>query len=248
MKRLLLSGYLLVIFYPLCAQWQAIHPKTSFNQFFARAVMPANTTVWYAVGNTMGISADGGTTWRAESVNGLPVHITAATRYYDIFFTSEYVGYFMHQNEVYKTTDHGTSWQKILAIEQSHTHYMASAFFSALYFIDDDHGYAVGEFQKIFRTSDGGVTWDTLSWSNETAPYISYSDVEFMDANTGFISGYEVDNVSTNFGFTEFVMKTTDGGEHWNRVEVPTDLENREVKLQFVSSDVGFARYAFAIW
>ena len=242
MKRLLLSGYLLVVFYPLCAQWQAIHPKTSFNQFFARAVMPANTSVCYALGNTMGISDDGGNTWRAESVNGLPVHITAATRYYDIFFTSEQVGYFMHQNEVYKTTDRGASWQKVLAIEQSHQHYMASAFFSALYFTDDDHGYVVGEFQKIFRTSDGGISWDTLSWSNDTAPYISYSDVEFLDANTGFISGYEVDNVSTNFGFTEFVMKTTDGGEHWNRVEVPTDLENREVKLQFVSSDVGFAR------
>lgn len=242
MKRLFLSGYLLVIFYPLCAQWQAIHPKTSFTQFFARAVMPRNTSLCYALGNTMGISADGGHTWSAQAINGLPVHITAATRYYDIFFTSEQVGYFMHQNQVYKTTDRGASWQIVLDIKQSHQHYMASAFFSALYFIDDDHGYAVGEFQKIFRTSDGGATWQTMSWSNDTAPYISYSDVEFLDTNTGFISGYEVDNVSTNFGFTEFVMKTTDGGENWTRVEVPTDLENREVKLQFVSRDVGFAR------
>ena len=242
MKRLLLSGYLLVFFYPLCAQWQAIHPKTTFNQFFAKAAMPRNTSLCYALGNTMGISADGGHTWSAQAVNGLPVHITAATRYYDIVFTSEHVGYFMHQNEVYKTTDRGAHWQKVLAIEQSHIHYMASAYFSALYFIDDDHGYAVGEFQKIFRTNDGGVTWDTLSWSNDTAPYISYSDVEFLDANTGYISGYEVNNISMNFGFTEFVMKTTDGGEHWTRVEVPSDLENREVKLQFVSSDVGIAR------
>jgi photosystem II stability/assembly factor-like uncharacterized protein len=242
MKRLLLSGYLLVIFYPLCAQWQTIHPKTTFNQFFARAVMPRNTSLYYALGNTMGISADGGYTWSAQAINGLPVHITAATRYYDIVFPSEQVGYFLHQNQVYKTTDRGASWQKVLDIKQSHTHYMASAFFSALYFINDDHGFAVGEFQKIFHTSDGGLTWQTLSWSNDTAPYISYSDVEFLDANTGFISGYEVDNISTNFGFTEFVMKTTDGGEHWTRVEVPTDLENREVKLQFVNSDVGFAR------
>ena len=242
MKRLFLSGYLLVFFYPLCAQWQAIHPKTSFNQFFARAVMPRNTSLCYALGNTMGISVDGGHSWSAEAVNSLPVHITAATRYYDIVFTSEQVGYFMHQDKVYKTTDRGASWQKVLDIEQSHQHYMASAFFSALYFTDDDHGYAVGEFQKIFRTQDGGVTWETLSRSNDTAPYISYSDVEFLDANTGFVSGYEVDNISTNFGFTEFVMKTTDGGEHWTRIEVPTDLENREVKLQFVNRDVGFAR------
>jgi photosystem II stability/assembly factor-like uncharacterized protein len=241
MKRFFLLWYGIALFCPVYAQWQAVHPKTPFHQLFTKAFVSADHSEFYAVGNSIGISKDQGATWQREVQNSLPVHITTDMRFLDIFFSSDNVGYFLYQNRVYKTVDRGKSWTKVLEVEQSHPHYMASAFFDALYFTDDDHGYVVGEFEKIFKTNDGGATWQTIRRTNTTVPYTSYTDVQFLDENIGFISGYTVDNISMNFGFTEFVMKTTDGGAHWQEAEVPTDLENREVKIQFINSDIGFA-------
>lgn len=72
-------------------------------------------------------------------------------------------------------------------------------------------GYICGHNGYVFKTTDGGGTWLPV-----TAPGISsvnYVAIQFIDANTGFISGR-----TTNGGDTTLFKKTTDGGATWNSI------------------------------
>src|SRR5690606_38408792 len=41
-------------------------------------------------------------------------------------------------------------------------------------------------------------------------------------------------------GLEEFVMRTTDGGGHWEEVEIPGTYENRLLHVQFLDEHIGF--------
>jgi photosystem II stability/assembly factor-like uncharacterized protein len=64
--------------------------------------------------------------------------------------------------------------------------------------------------------------------------------VQFLDVNTGFISGYEVSDILMNFGFDEFVMRTTDGGQTWERFNLPTGFDFRKIDLHFLDASNGY--------
>lgn len=98
-----------------------------------------------------------------------------------------------------RTSDGGSTWQWF------DTPFTNSWFF-ALDFPTSEVGYACGgtffgEYKNcLAKTMDGGVTWDTLT-ANEFPGYV-FSDVEFIDADRGFVVGD---------GYCG-LLKTTDGG------------------------------------
>lgn len=69
-------------------------------------------------------------------------------------------------------------------------------------------GYAAGNRDTIYKTTDAGVTWTKLPLPNPgVTPQISYKDMIALDANTVFLVGN---------GFPrKVVLKTTDGGNTW---------------------------------
>jgi len=85
---------------------------------------------------------------------------------------------------------------------------------TAVYFVDDKHGWAVGHDAQILATTDGGVTW-TKQFEDlkREAPLL---DVWFKDANTGFAVGA--------YGA---LLTTTDGGAHWADVSDRIDNEDQ---------------------
>jgi gliding motility-associated-like protein len=69
-------------------------------------------------------------------------------------------------------------------------------------------GYAAGNRDTIYKTTDGGTTWTKLPLPFPgVTPQITYTDLYALDANTVFLCGN---------GFPrKVVIKTTDGGATW---------------------------------
>lgn len=83
-------------------------------------------------------------------------------------------------------------------------------------FVDADHGwYGNGE-GKLYRTVDGGASWQKV-WDQ---PGTFIRAVGFADAQTGYIG-----NIGTNYypGVTDTnpLYRTTDGGETWQAITLP---------------------------
>ncbi|WP_248805139.1 WD40/YVTN/BNR-like repeat-containing protein [Pseudomonas sp. MWU13-2100] len=81
---------------------------------------------------------------------------------------------------------------------------------TAVYFVDDQHGWAVGHDAQILASTDGGATW-TRQFQDlkREAPLL---DLWFKDASTGFAVGA--------YGA---LLETTDGGQHWKNVSERID-------------------------
>ncbi|HSC82751.1 MAG TPA: YCF48-related protein [Pseudomonas sp.] len=84
---------------------------------------------------------------------------------------------------------------------------------TALYFVDDKHGWAVGHDAQILATDDGGANW-TLQYEDlsREAPLL---DIWFRDANQGYAVGA--------YGA---LLETSDGGKSWNDVSDRLDNED----------------------
>lgn len=85
---------------------------------------------------------------------------------------------------------------------------------TAVYFVDDKHGWAVGHDAQILASADGGVTW-TKQFEDlkREAPLL---DVWFKDTTTGFAVGA--------YGA---LLTTTDGGAQWADVSDRVDNEDQ---------------------
>lgn len=83
-----------------------------------------------------------------------------------------------------------------------------------LCFVDSRIGFIVGDLGAIYRTDDSGASWQKKT-SGTNLPIVS---VMFLNAQTGFATGYALSNCNEgdcNKG--SVLLKTTDGGETWSR-------------------------------
>jgi photosystem II stability/assembly factor-like uncharacterized protein len=91
-------------------------------------------------------------------------------------------------------------------------------------FTDADTGWAVGGTWDILHTSDGGDTWQTVSYGQ---PYPhSFYDVSFVDGQTGWVTG-------------GVILHTTDGGASWTEQE--SDYGYSLYGVSFVDANSGWA-------
>lgn len=74
----------------------------------------------------------------------------------------------------------------------------------AVYAIDSENVWAVGEQGLILHTTDGGVNWDQVTSGTARSLYT----VEFINADTGWVAGDD-DAVEPT------VLRTVNGGESW---------------------------------
>ncbi|MEO8296967.1 MAG: YCF48-related protein [Burkholderiales bacterium] len=92
---------------------------------------------------------------------------------------------------------------------------------TAVSFVDDRRGWAVGHWGVVLQTVDGGETW-TLQRSDtqEDRPLFG---VHFFDANHGVA-----------VGLWSLVLTTSDGGAHWQVVEMPVPEGARRADLNLL--------------
>jgi len=85
---------------------------------------------------------------------------------------------------------------------------------TAVYFVDDKHGWAVGHDAQILASSDGGANWSKQF--EDLAREAPLLDVWFKDASTGFAVGA--------YGA---LLTTLDGGQHWEDASDRLDNEDQ---------------------
>jgi photosystem II stability/assembly factor-like uncharacterized protein len=68
--------------------------------------------------------------------------------------------------------------------------------------VNSSTGYMTGSSGKVFKTTNGGLDWDSVTYAGVTS--ILYCP-DFIDANTGWVCGA-----------SGVIRKTTDGGATWN--------------------------------
>lgn len=135
-----------------------------------------------------------------------------------IYFTSASRGFIAgDRGYLAATTDGGRTWQ---------THPLKTTEnINEIYFRNEKNGYLAAG-RKVFITSDGGTTWnETLIFrsadlKNQTPSFLS---IRFADKKRGLAIGSML-NAKGNV-IDSLVMRTTDGGETWQRMKVPSKSE-----------------------
>src|SRR5215813_3813870 len=113
------------------------------------------------------------------------------------------------------------------------------AWLHAVFFIDQNRGWAVGSKGTVLQTVDGGNTWKPHGASTNDI----VRDIFFLDEKNGWlVCEVNVYELKTKEEPRAYLMKTTDGGEHWKRIEIKGfDVDSILVRAVFNRNGRGWA-------
>lgn len=129
---------------------------------------------------------------------GIDWEKVASISFGQIQFLNSKVGYGRNvgnlYNRIYKTIDGGSTWTSTFEIDED---------IKCFHFLDEDHGYFVGDNGLMYKTTDGGDSWQELD-----IPYEYYEFVKFYSYNVGYILDEE-----------GRLYKTENGGITWEMLD-----------------------------
>ena len=105
-----------------------------------------------------------------------------------------------------------------------------------IYFADESHGFIAGSGGTFLETADGGKSWTKRK--NFTDDKIL--QIYFTDDYTGWLL-CERDPFSRGANAVSYLMKSSDGGANWERVELRDAGRTRVTKIFFNPQGKGFA-------
>jgi photosystem II stability/assembly factor-like uncharacterized protein len=126
---------------------------------------------------------------------------------------------------------HGAAWEK----QRTGTF----AWLHTVFFVDERRGWAAGSKGALLSTSDGGATWELRKPPTEDALH----DIFFQDAETGWlVCERSIFKPMEKEESVSYLLKTTDGGANWSRVEVThgADVDLKLVGLRFADREHGW--------
>ncbi|MEO8168225.1 MAG: YCF48-related protein, partial [bacterium] len=167
-------------------------------------------------------TSDGGMTWRTVD--------TTAFTFNEIEFPTSQVGYAAGADYasttnpciLRKTIDGGESWQTIFSTN-------AGGDFEAVSFLNADRGWILSYAGLVFRTTNGGSSWefqDTVGMSGTSYPM---RDIVFTTPDSGWAVG--------GIAGTSAIARTTNGGSTWTK---SSGIANTIAKIAMVNSRVGW--------
>jgi photosystem II stability/assembly factor-like uncharacterized protein len=153
-------------------------------------------------------TSDGGVTWRAQP-SGTREHLLGV--YASSPTAAHVVGAF---GTLLSTSDGGATWRKqelswdrLIPLITKDSGILEPNL-NAVYFVNPETGWIVGEFGLVLKTSDGGRTWSSQTYGSDRPQLFA---VMFRDKLTGWSVGQQ-----------GTVLKTTDGGRNWLAVDIGT--------------------------
>jgi len=250
------------------------------RDFGAFRASSANTVVWsnarplrdlaprgdgtvFAVGGHFIARSANGVDWEEIPEDGCLGVLTALNR---AFFFDSTTGWAVgEQDTILKTTDGGTTWQRVRGGLSS-----PLISLSGVWFTSATNGWAVGRDEYgeplALRSTDGGSTWTPLPMG-ATA---TLNDVFFTDSLNGWIVG-DADMLRTTdggetwvsarngtpegsltrvffadadngwvIGYAALLCRTTDGGDTWVRQPIPGMLDQTLQDCHFIDRDTGW--------
>jgi len=248
-KKKVLTGFVLTLLslsqnHSYGQEWEVIYPANiGVRGDLVKAIQTPNENTACFIGNDILRFNNSGDLLSSVNVP-LPFQQRKIRANFDIQFISESEARMVFKNNIISSPDTGQTWNESLVLPPVNTSIESSSYFDAIHFPDQNTGYAVGSFEKIFKSVDGGDSWDELSSNPSTAPYIWYTDVFFLNELNGFVSGFEVNDIGQNFGFQAFVLHTGDGGQTWQRNDIATINDYRKSTLDFKTNNTGFVFFS----
>lgn len=149
------------------------------------------------------LTNDGGSTW-VKSTGAIPGFL-------DVCYASENILFAVGKNQkIYKSTNKGNQWSLI------YTGSKPDNFNLGVHFIDTDHGMVSSEEGEVFRTTDGGVTWTSLTF-NQGGPI---NDVLMLTTNDILLAATPGQ-----------VFSTSDAGINWSSDSTSWNLNRSYNKI-----------------
>ncbi|MBL7733242.1 MAG: gliding motility-associated C-terminal domain-containing protein [Chitinophagaceae bacterium] len=154
-------------------------------------------------------SFNGGTTW--TTINTFPAGTTSQS-FTDIEFPTSLIGYVAGSRDtIWKTTNGGVSWSKLPLPTPGVTPQIS---YTDMFALDANTVYLTGNgFPRkvVFRTTDGGNTWQDITNNILTLGGGNLNGVIFHDINNGYVVGPG-----------GVMYKTTNAGASWELDIAPT--------------------------
>ncbi len=167
-------------------------------------------------------SRDGGRTWRLVS-NGVADDVLA------IKMASSTKGYAVTRfSYLLRTRDGGRYWEakRLTVTDNVYQHPEGLRTLDAL---DGQFAVAAGIGGIVFKTEDGGETWQPIGYPTLSGLFDIY-DVRFTSRQTGWVVGWDND-----LGHYRNIYRTTDGGLTWQLV-MPLQAATTYYAVDFVGS------------
>ncbi len=114
-------------------------------------------------------------------------------------------------DQIVRSTDGGTTWGVVPYSATSRTT------FNCIQMIDNNTGYACGTLSALYRTTNGGVSFDSVAIDVLANGTHNFRKVDFINANTGWVFGTFI-SAQTD---SATVYKTTNAGVNWTKQYVP---------------------------
>lgn len=183
-----------------------IETRDSINEIFFR-----NDDNGYLVaGLKMFKTSDGGRSWQEFRPLGDYKNLNGTPDFLSVKFTGKKEGFIIGSlfktvngkevvtdSLVLKTVDGGESWSRLnIPYKKEIIH---------LDFVNDDHGWMIGDGGLILATTDGGENWQIQKSGTDQALF----NVDFRDKNEGYAVGKK-----------GIILRTENGGQTWERVNV----------------------------
>jgi photosystem II stability/assembly factor-like uncharacterized protein len=212
-------------------QWRSVGPLRG-GRSIACAGAPSRPNEYYfgAVGGGLWKTTDGGLTWRSvtdgqlhsSSVGAIAVSPSNPDVVYIGMGETELRGNIMQGDGVYKTTDAGKTWTHLglddtQAISRVRVHPTNPDIVYAAAF---GHPYGRNNDRGVFRSKDGGKTWQKVLFKSDHAGAVDLV-IDPVHPNVLFAAIWDANRTSwslTSGGPDSGLYKTTDGGDHWTEI------------------------------
>jgi photosystem II stability/assembly factor-like uncharacterized protein len=127
---------------------------------------------------------------------------------------------------ILSSQDGGNSWNT--------PNFAINSYCSSISMLNPNTGWVSGRYGLLFKTTNGGQTWDTtLAWNPVLVPYFG-NGIDMVNANTGWIVG----GIPGVGGVTK-IFKTTNGGINWVE-QVSAYTGPVGVKVDMVDVNTGY--------
>lgn len=182
------------------------------------------------------VSSDGGRRWKFAGTEEVGL---------SLFFLAGGAGWMTTATSLWRTADCGLTWEKLPASD-------ATRGASRVFFLDERSGWAVGPRQGVFRSSDGGVTWEPVNAAPgvKTNPeHTSYDWITFVGGRFGMIAGASIPRQAVEEGqgrelpHLTIFLDTRDGGATW--IPSTTSMFGRVTRVAFEADGRGMGLIEF---
>jgi photosystem II stability/assembly factor-like uncharacterized protein len=183
---------------------------------------------------TVLVTSDGGEHWTLEPFKEHPR---------SLFFLNDSIGWLVTDNAIWFTEESGRSWKKIgeqVKPDKKLAPVPAGGLILRVWFLDAQHGFAVGEQKTVLETHNGGATWTPVEEAAKPTAnpaHTAYSRIWF-DGKVGIIVGGSIPPRSDDPNFPAWMeperavkrrqiptltlmLTTLDGGEKWKSSTAP---------------------------